>query len=134
MSEHEEFEASVAAWVLGALDADEAEEWRIHIEGCTSCRQAAARIRRAVGARAKHVLLQFLVEALTLGLCGGAAGIVVGFIAAFAVTQLLEWPTSVSPAAVALAVGISAATGVFFGFYPARRASHLDPIDALRHE
>jgi anti-sigma-K factor RskA len=50
MSEHEEFEASVAAWVLGALDADEAEELRIHIEGCTSCRQAASRIRRAVGA------------------------------------------------------------------------------------
>ena len=91
-------------------------------------------IRRAVGARAKHVLLQFLVEALTLGLCGGAAGIVLGFVAAFAVTQLLEWPTSVSLSAVALAVGISAATGVFFGFYPARRASHLDPIDALRHE
>jgi putative ABC transport system permease protein len=91
-------------------------------------------IRRAVGARAKHVLMQFLVEAVTLGLCGGAAGIVLGFVATFAVTQLLEWPASVSPSSVALSVSISAAVGVFFGFYPARRASHLDPIDALRHE
>jgi putative ABC transport system permease protein len=91
-------------------------------------------IRRAVGARAKDVLLQFLVEAVTLGLCGGAAGILLGFIASFAVTELLEWPASVSLSAVALSVGISAAVGIFFGFYPARRASHLDPINALRHE
>jgi putative ABC transport system permease protein len=91
-------------------------------------------IRRAVGARAKDVLFQFLVEAVTLGLCGGAAGILLGFIASFAVTELLEWPASVSLSAVALSVGISAAVGIFFGFYPARRASHLDPINALRHE
>jgi putative ABC transport system permease protein len=91
-------------------------------------------IRRAVGARSKDVLLQFLVEAVTLGLSGGAAGILLGFLAAFAVTELLEWPASVSFSAVALSVGISAAVGVFFGFYPALRASHLDPIDALRHE
>jgi putative ABC transport system permease protein len=91
-------------------------------------------IRRAVGARAKDVLLQFLVEAVTLGLCGGAAGILLGFIASFAVTELLEWPASVSLSAVAVSVGISVAVGIFFGFYPARRASHLDPINALRHE
>jgi ABC-type antimicrobial peptide transport system permease subunit len=91
-------------------------------------------IRRAVGARAKDVLLQFLVEAVTLGLFGGVAGILLGFIASFAVTILLEWPASVSFSAVALSVGISAAVGIFFGFYPARRASLLHPINALHHE
>jgi putative ABC transport system permease protein len=91
-------------------------------------------IRRAVGARSRDVLLQFLVEAVTLSLCGGIAGIALGFLAALAVTQLLEWPASVSPSAVALAFGIAGAVGVFFGFYPARRASRLDPINALRYE
>ena len=91
-------------------------------------------IRRSVGARQRDVLLQFLVEAVTLGLMGGVVGIVLGFIAAAAVTQLLEWPTRVSPSAVALAFGIAGAVAVFFGFYPARRASRLDPITALRYE
>ncbi|MDQ1472286.1 MAG: putative transport system permease protein [Bryobacterales bacterium] len=91
-------------------------------------------IRRAVGARSAHVLMQFLVEAMTLGLFGGVIGILLGFLAAFSVTQLLEWPASVSFSAIALSVGISASVGVFFGFYPARRASRLHPIDALRHE
>jgi putative ABC transport system permease protein len=91
-------------------------------------------IRRAVGARSRHILMQFLVEAVTLGMCGGAVGIILGFIAAFAITQLLEWPASVTLSSVALSVGISAAVGIFFGFYPAERASRLDPIDALRHE
>ena len=91
-------------------------------------------LRRAVGAKRRDVLLQFLVEAVTLSCCGGLAGIVFGFAAAAVVTRVLEWPASVSPAAVALAFGIAAAVGVFFGFYPARRASRLDPIDALRYE
>jgi ABC-type antimicrobial peptide transport system permease subunit len=91
-------------------------------------------IRRAVGARSRHVLMQFLVEAVTLGMCGGAIGILLGFIAAFTITKLLEWPAAVTVSSVALSVGISALIGVFFGFYPAERASRLDPIDALRHE
>jgi len=91
-------------------------------------------IRRAVGARQRDVLLQFLVEAVTLGLCGGVAGITLGFVVAFAITELLDWPASVSLASVALAFGIAGAVGVFFGFYPARRASRLDPINALRFE
>jgi putative ABC transport system permease protein len=91
-------------------------------------------IRRAVGARTRDVLQQFLVEALTLSLCGGVVGIAVGFIAALVIAQVLEWPASISIGAVALAFGIAAAVGVFFGFYPAHRASKLSPIDALRYE
>jgi putative ABC transport system permease protein len=91
-------------------------------------------IRRATGALRRDVLLQFLVEALTLSLAGGVIGIVFGFGASATLTRLLEWPTAVSWSAVALAFGIAAAVGIFFGFYPARRASRLDPIEALRYE
>ncbi|MBW8861730.1 MAG: FtsX-like permease family protein [Acidobacteria bacterium] len=91
-------------------------------------------VRRAVGARRRDVLLQFLVEALTLSAVGGAIGIALGFVAALTLTILLDWPTRMTPGAIALAFGISAAIGIFFGFYPARRASRLDPIDALRTE
>ena len=83
-------------------------------------------IRRAVGARARDVLLQFLVEALTLSMVGGAIGLVLGFAASGMLTWVLDWPTAVSPSAVGLAFGIAAAVGIFFGFYPARRASRLD--------
>ncbi|HWW89038.1 MAG TPA: FtsX-like permease family protein, partial [Vicinamibacterales bacterium] len=91
-------------------------------------------IRRAMGARRRDVMLQFLVESVTLSCFGGVAGILFGFVAAFAVTVLLEWPTAVSPIAVVIAFAVAGAIGVFFGFYPARRASRLDPIDALRSE
>jgi ABC-type antimicrobial peptide transport system permease subunit len=91
-------------------------------------------IRRAVGARTKDVMQQFLVEAVTLSLCGGAVGIVVGFLAAILIERVLHWPASITIDAVALGFGIAAATGIFFGFYPARRASRLNPIDALRYE
>jgi putative ABC transport system permease protein len=91
-------------------------------------------IRRAVGARARDVRLQFLVEALTLAMAGGAIGLILGFAASGALTWMLAWPTAVSPSAVALAFGIAASVGVFFGFYPAQRAARLTPIDALRHE
>jgi putative ABC transport system permease protein len=91
-------------------------------------------IRRAIGARSIDVLNQFLVEAVTLGICGGSIGILLGFLASFIIENLLEWPANISIGAVAMAFGISAATGIFFGYYPARRASQLHPIDALRYE
>jgi ABC-type antimicrobial peptide transport system permease subunit len=91
-------------------------------------------IRRAVGARSYDVLMQFLVEAVTLGLAGGVLGIILGYVASFLITELLQWQTTISIGAVALAFGIAATTAVFFGFYPARRASKLNPIDALRFE
>ena len=91
-------------------------------------------IRRAVGARSSDVLMQFLVEAVSLGVAGGIFGIIIGYLASFAITELLQWQATVSITAVALAFGIAAATGVFFGFYPAHRASKLNPIDALRFE
>jgi putative ABC transport system permease protein len=91
-------------------------------------------IRRAVGARASDVLRQFLAEAVTLSLAGGIVGVVLGFIASAAVSQLLRWSTRVSPGAVLLSFGIAAAVGIFFGWYPARQAARLDPIESLRYE
>ena len=91
-------------------------------------------LRMALGARGRDVLIQFLVEALTLSVAGGGIGVIVGFIASRIVTRMLEWQTVMTPGAVAMAFGTALATGVFFGFYPARRASQLDPIDALRFE
>ncbi len=91
-------------------------------------------IRRAMGARQRDVRQQFLVEAVALAAFGGVFGIIIGFIASTIITNVLHWDATISVAAVALAFGIAALTGVFFGFYPARKASLLSPIDALRYE
>jgi putative ABC transport system permease protein len=91
-------------------------------------------LRLAMGARRRDVLLQFLVEAVVLSLLGGIVGIAAGIGAARGLTALMSWPTFVSPQSIALAFVIAAAIGVAFGYYPARRASRLDPIVALRRE
>ena len=91
-------------------------------------------IRMAIGARAFDIRVQFLLEAMLLSLVGGVVGILLGWGASAVVSQLLKWPTTVSGGAVALAAGFSCVVGVFFGFYPAWKASMLRPIDALRFE
>jgi putative ABC transport system permease protein len=91
-------------------------------------------LRLSVGARDLDVLLQFLVEAIVLSLAGGAVGVALGFAAAWGVSRVLQWSTVVTPGAVAMSFGCAAAIGIFFGFYPARKAAALDPIEALRYE
>ena len=91
-------------------------------------------IRMAIGARRLHILLQFLVESSLLSILGGVAGIVLGIAASNILSILARWPTIVSPASVAGGFAFAAAVGVFFGWYPARKAAQLDPIEALRYE
>jgi len=91
-------------------------------------------LRLSVGARDIDVLLQFLVEAIVLSLTGGAIGVAVGFGASFGISRIMGWSAVVTPDAVLLSFGFAAAIGIFFGFYPARKAAHLDPITALRYE
>ncbi len=91
-------------------------------------------IRMAVGAKSRHILLQFLVEAITLSFVGGLGGVLLGVGAARLVSTLAGWPTLISPGAVLGSLLFSGAVGVFFGFYPARKAARLDPIVALRYE
>jgi len=91
-------------------------------------------IRMAVGARTGHILIQFLVEAIVVSTVGGATGVLLGVIGTKLIARLAEWPTLLSAPAIALAFSFSAAVGIVFGFYPARRASRLDPITALRTE
>jgi putative ABC transport system permease protein len=88
----------------------------------------------AVGARGRDILLQFLIEAVALSSTGGVLGILSGVLGAWLITITKGWPTLVSSQSIIIAFAFSAAVGVFFGFYPARKASQLDPIDALRYE
>ncbi len=91
-------------------------------------------LRMAVGARGRDILTQFLIEAVTLSLIGGAIGVVLGAIATWSVGHFAGWQVSMTASSIVLAAGFSGLVGVFFGFYPARRASRLLPIQALRYE
>ncbi len=91
-------------------------------------------IRLAVGAKRRDILMQFLIEAVTLSVGGGIIGVLAGLGASVIIARQMNWPTLTPPESVALAFLFSAAVGIFFGFYPARRASRLDPIEALRYE
>jgi putative ABC transport system permease protein len=91
-------------------------------------------VRRTVGARRRDITLQSLTEALLMTLSGGAAGLLLGALGAFAITAYAGWQTRVSPLAVALALLVATAVGLGFGIYPARRAARLDPAEAMRYE
>jgi len=91
-------------------------------------------VRMAVGATETDVQNQFLVEAVTLSMMGGAIGIVIGLIGSALISNLLSWPTLISGKAILAAAVFSAAVGIFFGYYPAKKAAQLDPIEALRYE
>jgi putative ABC transport system permease protein len=91
-------------------------------------------IRRAIGARRRDILLQFLTEAVILSVLGGILGVMAGIGSTLLIARLAQWPTLISPTSVLGAFSFSGAIGVFFGFYPARKAALLNPIDALRFE
>ena len=90
-------------------------------------------LRMAVGARSRDILSQFVIEAVTLSLAGGLIGIALGVGGSLAASEIAGWSLAISPEAVLIAVAFSAAVGIFFGWYPALKASRLDPIEALRH-
>ena len=91
-------------------------------------------IRMAIGAKSRHVLLQFLLEAVTLSIVGGGMGVALGIGVSRVIARTAGWPVSIDPGSIAIAFGFSALIGIFFGFYPARKAASLDPIEALRYE
>ena len=88
----------------------------------------------AVGARTRDILSQFLAEAVGLSVVGGALGVLVGIAASRGLTRFLAWPTMITTMSILIAFAFSGAVGVFFGYYPARKAANLDPIEALRYE
>ena len=91
-------------------------------------------LRLAVGARGRDIMMQFLVEAMTLATLGGAIGVLLGVLISWLVAYIANWNISLNPLSIILAVGFSAAIGIFFGYYPAKKAAKMQPIEALRYE
>jgi putative ABC transport system permease protein len=91
-------------------------------------------LRMSIGARGKDILMQFLMEAVLISITGGVIGVLIGFLSTQIVTLILGWPTIISESSVLLSFVVCAVTGIFFGYYPAQKASRLDPIEALRYE
>ena len=91
-------------------------------------------LRMSIGARGVDILLQFLIEAILISIVGGLIGVALGFTASKLITIILKWPTLISESSVVLSFVVCAITGIFFGYYPAQKASGLNPIDALRYE
>jgi putative ABC transport system permease protein len=91
-------------------------------------------IRRAVGACGSDVLQQFLIEAIVLSAAGGLAGVIIGLAVSMSISSMVQWTTSISPLSVIISLGVAASVGVFFGYYPAKKASHVLPIESLRYE
>jgi len=88
----------------------------------------------SIGARGVDILMQFLIEAIVISVTGGIIGIGLGILSSILITALLSWPTVISESSIVLSFMVCAVTGVFFGYYPALKASRLDPIEALRYE
>ena len=91
-------------------------------------------LRQAVGAKTGDILSQFLVEAVTLSVLGGTLGIILGVVGSLAITYFVQWNTLISLPSIIASFVVSGLVGVFFGYYPARKAAYLDPIEALRYE
>jgi putative ABC transport system permease protein len=91
-------------------------------------------IRMAIGAKSRHVLLQFLLEAVALSIVGGGIGVALGIGVSRVIARFAGWPVAIDSSSIAVAFGFSALIGIFFGFYPARKAAAMDPIEALRYE
>ena len=91
-------------------------------------------LRMSVGARGIDILTQFLIEAILLSITGGIIGVLLGVGASMSIASLAHWPTSIQPWTIVMSFAVCTLTGVFFGWYPAKKAARLDPIEALRYE
>ena len=91
-------------------------------------------LRKALGAKKKHIIAQFLIESIILTFAGGVIGMIVGILAGYIICTVISYPFTISPGSIILAIGVSGAIGILFGWYPAKKASDLQPIEALRYE